>query len=103
MQLARAFCAYGNGGRLLRPRLIKGVLDASGNVVERSEPQSLAMMPEAVDPVTAAAMNQEGSPNTVLDLGTGTVRRVLGGHPSGEVRALSGDGQWAASSGCPSR
>ena len=30
LQLCRAFCAYANGGRLVTPRVIKGVLDADG-------------------------------------------------------------------------
>jgi cell division protein FtsI/penicillin-binding protein 2 len=37
MQLARGFCAYANGGRLVQPRILKGVLDAEGNVVSRNE------------------------------------------------------------------
>jgi tetratricopeptide (TPR) repeat protein len=41
----------------------------------------------------------EGGTNQVLDLETGAVRRELGTHPAGEVRALSGDGRWAASCG----
>ena len=44
-------------------------------------------------------VTQEGGSNKILDLETGTVRRELGSHPQGEVRALSGDGRWAASSG----
>ena len=44
-------------------------------------------------------MTEEGGANQILDLETGTVRRDLGVHPKGEVRALSGDGRWAASSG----
>jgi hypothetical protein len=42
---------------------------------------------------------KESGPNQILDLETGAVRRELGVHPNGEVRALSGDGRWAASSG----
>jgi WD40 repeat protein len=45
------------------------------------------------------AVTVQGGPNKILDLETGTVRRELGAHPQGEVRALSGDGRWAASSG----
>ena len=35
LQLARAFCAYANGGRLPTVRLVKGVLDAEGNDVSQ--------------------------------------------------------------------
>jgi serine/threonine protein kinase/WD40 repeat protein len=48
---------------------------------------------------TLAAATEEGKANQILDLETGAVRRDLGGHPGGEVRALSADGRWAASSG----
>jgi eukaryotic-like serine/threonine-protein kinase len=48
---------------------------------------------------TLAAVTQEGGSNQILDLKTGTVRQSLGVHPNGDVRALSPDGRWAASSG----
>ncbi len=35
MQLARAFCVYANGGRLVQPHLIKGILDDGGNCIDR--------------------------------------------------------------------
>jgi hypothetical protein len=44
-------------------------------------------------------VTEEGGSNQILDLETGAVRRQLGSHPQGEIRALSGDGRWAASSG----
>jgi eukaryotic-like serine/threonine-protein kinase len=44
-------------------------------------------------------MTKEGGANKILDLETGTVRRELGVHSLGEVRALSGNGRWAASCG----
>jgi len=53
LQLARAFCAYANGGRLVRPTIVKGVLDADGRVVSRVQPGNVEIMPEAVDPLTA--------------------------------------------------
>ncbi len=45
------------------------------------------------------AATQEGGVNRIVDLETGAVRRELGHHPQGEVRAVSADGRWAASSG----
>jgi cell division protein FtsI/penicillin-binding protein 2 len=53
LQLARAFCAYANGGKLVTPRLVKGFLDADGNVVERRKPTDFDMLPQVVDPQTA--------------------------------------------------
>jgi cell division protein FtsI (penicillin-binding protein 3) len=53
LQLARAMCAYANGGRLVQPRLVKGVLDEDGRVISRMQASALNMMPEVVDPITA--------------------------------------------------
>ena len=58
IQLARAFAAYGNGGRLVDPRIVKGFLDAEGNVVARIQPKQLKMLPQALDPMTATAMKR---------------------------------------------
>jgi cell division protein FtsI/penicillin-binding protein 2 len=58
MQIARAFCAYANGGRLVDPRLIKGFLDEQGNVVARTEPKKITLFPQAIDPYTAAGMRR---------------------------------------------
>ncbi len=59
MQLARAFCAYANGGRLVAPRLVKGVLDAEGNIVARPGQGNVASLtPQAIDPMTAADMKR---------------------------------------------
>lgn len=53
IQLARAFAAYGNGGHLVQPRILKGVLDAEGQVVARNQPQRLEQLPLALDPKAA--------------------------------------------------
>jgi cell division protein FtsI (penicillin-binding protein 3) len=66
VQLCRAFCAYANGGRLVQPTLIKGTLDAGGKVVTKnvarnvgpSKSPDLQMMPEVLDPMTAAEMKR---------------------------------------------
>jgi cell division protein FtsI/penicillin-binding protein 2 len=58
LQLARAFCAYANGGRLVRPTLVRGVLDADGALVSKNKPGALELMPEVIDPVTAAEMKR---------------------------------------------
>jgi eukaryotic-like serine/threonine-protein kinase len=62
-------------------------------------PLCRAWFARSPDGRTLGVATQEGGPNKILDLETGTVRRELGSHPWGEVRALSGDGRWAASSG----
>jgi cell division protein FtsI (penicillin-binding protein 3) len=58
IQICRAFCAYANGGRLVRPTLIRGVLDADGHLVTRNEPVSLSDLPRVIDPQTAAQMRR---------------------------------------------
>jgi cell division protein FtsI (penicillin-binding protein 3) len=58
IQIARAFCAYANGGRLVQPRVVKGVLDAEGNIIERTPPTNIRMLPQAIDPQTATGMKR---------------------------------------------
>jgi cell division protein FtsI (penicillin-binding protein 3) len=53
LQLARAFCAYANGGHLVTPRVIKGSLTPAGTVATRAEVTSLPLTPQVVDPTTA--------------------------------------------------
>ena len=65
----------------------------------RLSPLARAWFARSPDGRSLGVVTQEGGSNKILDLETGTVRRELGIHPQGEVRALSGDGRWAASSG----
>jgi cell division protein FtsI/penicillin-binding protein 2 len=58
IQLARAYCAYANGGRLVKPTLVKGFLDPDGRIVPRTRPTEFQMLPEVLDPVTAAEMKR---------------------------------------------
>ncbi len=58
LQLARAFCAYANGGKLPTVRLVKGVLDADGNVVTSRPPPAFADLPQVVTPETAAQIRR---------------------------------------------
>jgi cell division protein FtsI/penicillin-binding protein 2 len=58
LQIGRAFCAYANGGRLIKPRIIKGVLDADGNLVTRNKPIPLSDCPEVLDPAAAAEVRR---------------------------------------------
>ena len=58
VQMARAFCAYANGGRLVQPSIVKGVLDAEGRVVSRVQPQKVELMPQAIDPITAGEIKR---------------------------------------------
>jgi cell division protein FtsI (penicillin-binding protein 3) len=58
LQLARGFCAYANGGKLLQPRLVKGFLDANTNTVERRKPVDFDSLPQVVDGHTAAEVRR---------------------------------------------
>jgi cell division protein FtsI/penicillin-binding protein 2 len=58
LQLARAFCVYANGGRLVQPRLMKGILDANGNVVAREPVTKLEMCPQVIDPGTSGLVRR---------------------------------------------
>ena len=50
LQLARAFCAYANGGRLVEPRVVKGFLDDEG------KPNGSLVIVEAEDMAAARAL-----------------------------------------------
>ncbi len=58
LQLTRGMCAYANGGRLVQPRILRGVLDDSGSVVSRTPQPRLKDQPEVVDPLTAAQIRR---------------------------------------------
>ena len=53
LQLCRGFAAYANGGRLVQPTIVKGTLDADGNLVPNRPPAEADAMPAVLDPVTA--------------------------------------------------
>ena len=38
LQIARAFCAIANGGRLVTPRILLGTVDPDGDVLSRQPP-----------------------------------------------------------------
>jgi cell division protein FtsI (penicillin-binding protein 3) len=58
VQMARAFCAYANGGRLVQPSVVKGVLDSDGRVISRVKPAGVELMPAAIDPITAGEIKR---------------------------------------------
>jgi cell division protein FtsI/penicillin-binding protein 2 len=54
VQLARAMCAYANGGRLVRPHIIRGILDDDGQITAAAgAPGPADALPQAIDPATA--------------------------------------------------
>jgi WD40 repeat protein len=109
----RALLTSGPGGLLRWPvqadEPLASSAGAEGSVKQAQclrlgPPQQLSSLQRAwfarsTDGGTLAVATEEGGANKLLDSETGAVRRELGIHPSGEVRALSADGRWAASSG----
>ena len=53
IQLARGFCVYANGGRLVRPRVVRGALDADGSLVAPDASAASTPPPQAVAPAAA--------------------------------------------------
>jgi len=58
LQLARAFCAIANGGRLVTPRLVLGTVAPGGKVVSRAPLPDFDSLPQAIDPDSAATMRR---------------------------------------------
>lgn len=54
LQLARGFCAYANGGRLVSPHIIKGILTPEGVLAAKTVPAPLSSLPQVMDTETAA-------------------------------------------------
>jgi eukaryotic-like serine/threonine-protein kinase len=78
--------------------------DADGKRLRLGSPRRLSPLRRpwfvlSPDRRVLAVVTEEGGAIKLLDPVTGAVRRELGPHPLGEVKALSGDGQWAASTG----
>ncbi|AQT70117.1 Sporulation-specific penicillin-binding protein [Anaerohalosphaera lusitana] len=69
IQIARAYCILANGGRAVRPHLVRAVVDQDGKVTELSNDKPLAgyiLKPEVADWVRTEALVE------VVEDGTGT-------------------------------
>lgn len=58
LQLARAMSVYANGGRLVQPHVLKGVLEADGQIHSLTKKTDWKLLPEVVDTYTAAQMRR---------------------------------------------
>jgi len=75
LQMATAFSAFANGGKVLRPRILRGVLDSRGRVVARlTEPE---VVHQAMRPETARRLIDKALV-AVVEEGTGKRGRVPG-------------------------
>jgi cell division protein FtsI (penicillin-binding protein 3) len=74
LQLAYAMASVVNGGKMMKPYLVKEITDPEGRVVYRGEPKVLR---RTISPKTSAQM-REILGNVVQDDGTGTQARIKG-------------------------
>jgi cell division protein FtsI/penicillin-binding protein 2 len=58
LQLARAFCVIANGGKLVQPRLVRGTLDADGQVLSTVQPVEFDRLPQTLDRATAVELRR---------------------------------------------
>ena len=87
LQLVTAFTALANGGRMLRPKLLRGVLDSRGEVVQDlSAPEVLG---QAVRPETARAIVQDIL-TQAIEVGTGKACRIPGYRVFGKTGTAQG-------------
>jgi len=59
LQIARAYCTLANGGRLVRPHLVRAIVDNTGKLTKVKQPQSLAghiIKPEAANWIVQKAL-----------------------------------------------
>jgi cell division protein FtsI/penicillin-binding protein 2 len=73
LALARAYAAIANGGRLMKPLIVREVLDPDGHVVTRYEPETIRRV---MRPQTAAALL--AMLRNVVRKGTGTNAAISG-------------------------
>ncbi len=96
LQLATAFCAIVNGGKVIKPRVVRAILDPRGNVVQESrEPQILR---QVIPPDVAEYMTKTVLVGVVNDSwGTGKKARlgyyqVLGKTGTAQIAKKNGGG-----------
>lgn len=81
LQLTNAFSALANGGRLMRPFVVREILDAQGNTVERRAPQELGAV---ISPETARQVTQM-LVSVVSPEGTGSQAAIEGFRVAGKT------------------
>ena len=75
LQMVAAFGAIANGGRLMRPYVVRAVVDGTGREVRRFEPEAIR---QVISPETAATLT--GILSAVVAHGTGH-KAVIEGYP----------------------
>ena len=80
LQMALAYAAVANGGLLMKPLLVRGTLDADGNVATRAEPE---VVRRVMSPETAATLTRLF--RRVVSEGTGKAAEVPYLPPAGKT------------------
>lgn len=80
LQLANALSAIANGGNLMKPRLVKELIDNEGNVVENFEPEIIRKVLSESTSKTMLSMLEQ-----VVSEGTGTKAYVPGYRVAGKT------------------
>jgi penicillin-binding protein A len=80
LQMALVAAGVANGGEVLRPRLVREVIDPTGGIVERYDPEVLseAMSPDTADEVTEMMV-------AAVATGTGTAAQISGVEVAGKT------------------
>ncbi len=81
LQMAMAMSVIANGGKLMRPHVIKSIKDADGNVVQQFEPE---VVREVVPPEVAGFVNKALT-EVVSERGTATLASVNGFSVAGKT------------------
>ncbi|BCU75727.1 penicillin-binding protein 2 [Luteolibacter sp. LG18] len=81
LQVATAYCAIANDGRLLKPHIVKGLIANDGSVVERFDPETVSQVlkPEVARKMRAALQK------VVDKQGTAPLAAVPGHHVAGKT------------------
>ena len=89
LQMALVAGAIGNGGSLMRPRLVSEIRDPSGQVIETFDPEEWS---QPLSPANAAALTQMMV--SVVSSGTGTAAQIAGVEVAGKTgTAQHGEGE----------
>ena len=80
LQLLTAVCAVVNGGRLLRPYVVKEIADAAGNIIERGDVQEVGRPISAATSATMRALLED-----VVTLGGGKNAYIAGYRVGGKT------------------
>jgi cell division protein FtsI (penicillin-binding protein 3) len=81
LQLATAYCALANGGRLVRPHVVKRIVDLHGGIVEETQP---AVLHRVISDATCRTVNTMLQ-SAVQPDGTGTKAAVDGFSVAGKT------------------